>query len=54
MTVNYHASAHFDIDSEVVVEDGASSEEIWLRIVEDLEGRYGLEVSFESDKEESE
>lgn len=46
MTVSYHASASFDVTSEVCVPDNADSREIWLAIIEDLESRYGLTVEY--------
>lgn len=48
MTVKYHASACFDIDTEVEVEDDADSFEVWLSIIGDLENRYGLKISVQS------
>lgn len=44
-TVKYHASAHFDIDTEIEVEDINDDLQIWLEIVSDLESRYGLEIT---------
>lgn len=49
MTVKYHASACFDIDTEIEVEDDADSFEIWLSVISDLENRYRLEVNIQSD-----
>ena len=48
MTVKYRASAFFDIDTEIEVEDDADSFEVWLSIIGDLESRYGLEISVKS------
>lgn len=48
MTVKYHASACFDIDTEVEVDDDADSFEVWLSIIGDLESRYGLKISVQS------
>lgn len=45
-TIKYHATAHFDIDTEIEVEDSDDDLEIWLQIVSDLERRYGLEISY--------
>ena len=45
MIVKYHASACFDIDTEIEVEDDADSFEVWLSIIGDLESRYGLKIS---------
>lgn len=44
MTIKYHASAHFDVTTEVEVEDNADALEIWLSIIDDLGNRYGLMV----------
>ena len=44
--VKYHASASFDIETDIRVEDDADDLEIFLTIVSDLESRYGLEISF--------
>lgn len=41
-TVKYHASASFDIDTEVEVEDDADELEVYLSIISDLESRHGL------------
>lgn len=44
--INYPASASFDIETSIEVEDDADDLEIWLAIVSDLENRYGLEISY--------
>ncbi|WP_290092931.1 hypothetical protein [uncultured Bacteroides sp.] len=44
--VKYHASASFDIETDIRVEDDADDLEIFLTIVSDLESRYGLEISY--------
>lgn len=44
--IKYHASAHFDIDSEISV-DTNDELEIWAAIICDLESRYGLEITLE-------
>ena len=44
--VKYHASASFDIETGIRVEDDADDLEIFLTIVSDLESRYGLEISY--------
>lgn len=48
MTVKYHASAHFDVDAEVEVEDISDSLEVWISIMSDLEQRYGLKIDVQS------
>ncbi len=48
MTIKYHAAACFDIDTEIEVEDDADSFEVWLSIIDDLERRYGLNISVQS------
>lgn len=45
-TVKYHASAHFDIETEIEVEDTNDDLEIWINIMSDLERRYGLNISY--------
>ena len=49
MKVKYHASAHFDVDTEIDVsdEDAVDDLAIWLAIIGDLESRYNLTVEFE-------
>ena len=49
MTVRYQASANFDIDTEIEVEDDADSFEIWLSVISDLESRYRLEINIQSE-----
>lgn len=48
-TVEYHASASFDITTTVEVKDNADDLEIWLSIISDLEDRYGLTVSYKKE-----
>lgn len=45
--VKYHASGHFDIDTEVEVSDNEVTDNlaVWLAIVGDLESRYGLAIN---------
>ena len=47
-TIKYHASAHFDIETEVEIPDDEAVDDlaIWLAIVGDLENRYGLTIEF--------
>lgn len=47
-TIKYHASAHFDIETEVKIPDDEAVDDlaIWLAIIGDLENRYGLTVEF--------
>lgn len=43
-TIKYHASGHFDIDTEIEVSEDASVLDIMMAIYRDLEDCYGLEV----------
>lgn len=49
MKIKYHASAHFDISTELDIpdEDAVDDLAIWLAIIGDLESRYNLTVEFE-------
>lgn len=46
MNIEYQASASFDIETNIEVEDDADDLEIYLSIMHDLEDRYGLSVSY--------
>ena len=48
MTVKYHASAHFDVDAEVEVEDALDDLAVWIAITDDLERRFGLKIDVQS------
>lgn len=45
--VKYHASAHFDIETEIEIPDEEAADDlsIWLAIVGDLENRYDLTIN---------
>lgn len=45
--VKYSASAHFDIETEINVDDINDDLEIWIQIVSDLEDRYGLKITYD-------
>lgn len=47
-TIKYHASAHFDIETEVNV-TSMDEESIRAAILADLESRYGLEIEIVND-----
>ena len=48
-TIEYYASASFDITTTVEVKDNADDLEIWLSIINDLENRYDLTVSYKKE-----
>ena len=48
-TIEYYASASFDITTTVEVKDDADDLEIWLSIINDLENRYDLTVSYKKE-----
>lgn len=53
-TIKYHASGHFDIETEVEIPDDEAVDDlaIWLAIVGDLENRYGLAIDFRRDSDD--
>ena len=48
-TIKYHASGHFDIETDDEAVDDLA---IWLAIVGDLENRYGLAIDFRRDSDD--
>lgn len=48
MNVRYRASACFDMDSEIDVNDPNNTTEMLLQIVEDLQSRYRLVIEVET------
>ena len=46
-TIEYSASASFDITTTIQVKDGTDDHEILMSIINDLEDRYGLTISYE-------
>ena len=45
-TIMYNASAFFDIDSEIEIDDADDDCQIRSKIIDDLESRYGLDISY--------
>lgn len=52
-TIEYSASASFDIKTTVTVDDDADDLEIYLSIISDLEARYGLDISYNRQDQQS-
>lgn len=49
--VKYQASASFNIEDTIEVEEDCDDLEIWITIISDLERRHGLKVSYTKDHE---
>lgn len=49
--VKYHASAHFDVESDIIIPEEEAFDDlaIWLAIIGDLENRYGLQIDFKKE-----
>lgn len=49
-TIRYAASASFDVETSIAVDDGTDDAAILSAIVDDLVDRYRLSISYEEDR----